>query len=1290
MNAWDRENARVGGTTPGRLSGWDAANAAAKERARLREANQPQVQVPPPPSAKQLQYQAEADQYKKEADYANSKMGLLTNTLKAMPGNFYRGAASVVNDPYKTLIATPAVRTVDALGALAGLGVRKIGEKTDNQSMVNFGNRALAYTNQAKTVPGLLPGTSVTVNPMKGFGEGGGSQIAGQTLKAVSELYGGSKAASVINKFVPGNRLPAFLSGMATGGVAGGGYGAGSALEEPDPTLRSVVTAGAVGTGVGMTLGGGFGLLGNALSKRAATKAAELERARTVQVPVNGSRNATQIPVNAIDNSWREGAPNVPGPVMKGQHVSGPVAKQEPDIQFGKGVAPETRGIKYTPDNELPTISFDGKRVPKAKPVEVAKPVVKPVEVAKPQTKIQQDMAALEKRMDTPKPIRVEEKTKTPVLEKPSAARRGVSDIKVRQSAPEIKQQVQKGIATAEKEAFKSNSKKITWLDKYRTPDRIFKKMGLEKEHKKYRVQKDIYEKELPKYKARVDTWYSELKGNKESQKKIFHALDGEAVVLNKQEKRIAEEIRSYFKEWADELGLPPDKRVTSYITHLFDDQIVKNSPDADLSSIIANEIPNSIYNPYLKQRMGAQGYKDDLFAALDAYTNRALRKKHLDPALKAIAGKIERRGTEFDDIFEMPPPKKNPGHSDEHLITDESQYDYLRTYLRQVTLKPHLTDIALDNTANLILREKFGKRPITKVLQALRRWSFRGTIGGNLSPVLRNLSQGVNTYATLGEKYTTIGYYRVMKPGARAELEREGVLLNNFITDRAHHRGMEMMAKFDKGLYYFFDKVEKTNRGAAYFGAKAKYLSKNPGKETEAILYAKSIVRKTQFLYDEVDTPIGMSSEVKKTLLQLQTFTTKQIEFLAGMLKDKDAAGLIRYGMAGYVFVNTLGRAFGMEEKELLPMFRFGSPAATKAIWEGVKAGVNAPNKKGEERTLEEKATDVGKAALLLFPGGSQIKKTYEGSKAVEEGGVYGPSGRLMYLQGMTFAEKMQAYAFGKYASNEAGAFFDALDEKKKREKNIKPTYEKAYKLVDEGKIDEANALMETLDGQQMKDFKAYEAKVEEERNLVVKRKMLPLYLDAKALNDSGQTDKANEIFNNLSEDEQKQFEAVAKEAEGVIDTAEERNALKLVGAYMLAFKIDWRNASKALLTPEKLGRVKGNLVEMQRFYGKDYQAVGGSEDYIFKQLKLLGIPANERDNYRLEHIHPVKAGGDNNPENLRVVDINTHNYWTDFDVAIGYAVQDKKITMKEAGVIARDFKNGIITAEEFMAAIK
>jgi hypothetical protein len=61
-----------------------------------------------------------------------------------------------------------------------------------------------------------------------------------------------------------------------------------------------------------------------------------------------------------------------------------------------------------------------------------------------------------------------------------------------------------------------------------------------------------------------------------------------------------------------------------------------------------------------------------------------------------------------------------------------------------------------------------------------------------------------------------------------------------------------------------------------------------------------------------------------------------------------------------------------------------------------------------------------------------------------------------------------------------------------------------------------------------------------------------------------------------------------------------------------------------------------------------------------------------------------PVSAGGDSSPENLKVVDRETHNSYTKFDIALGNAVKDKTLTRKEAEKIAKDYKNGGISEDE------
>ena len=167
---------------------------------------------------------------------------------------------------------------------------------------------------------------------------------------------------------------------------------------------------------------------------------------------------------------------------------------------------------------------------------------------------------------------------------------------------------------------------------------------------------------------------------------------------------------------------------------------------------------------------------------------------------------------------------------------------------------------------------------------------------------------------------------------------------------------------------------------------------------EDQAIDYAKDIVRKTQFVFDSVDTPVGMSSDIMKTLFQFQSFSTKQIEFLGGKAKGafygkekaKNIIGLIRYALAGIIFVYTVGKAINMKPKELLPFYRFKIPPSLKFPVESIKAALNTPDKFGNTRDTKKKLEDIGKSAVGLFPAGSQIKRTAEGIQAVKEGGSH------------------------------------------------------------------------------------------------------------------------------------------------------------------------------------------------------------------------------------------------------------------------------------------------------------
>jgi len=544
---------------------------------------------------------------------------------------------------------------------------------------------------------------------------------------------------------------------------------------------------------------------------------------------------------------------------------------------------------------------------------------------------------------------------------------------------------------------------KVNLLDYIRTPDRVLKKIGFEKEAQFLRNQYEEYVKELPKNIDKITDWYKQVP--KDSGERIFQWLDGKEVQLYGNELKVAGEIKAYLAEWADRLGLPQDNRVTNYITHLFDDQLLAKEFDEDLAKIIANKIPGEVYDPFLLRRLGAQGYKQDVWGALDAYTKRATRKVHLDPALEKMQDKA--------------------GASLEFSNLEQSQFDYIKSYVDRVNMRPTNIDNLLDNGFKQIFGYGLGQRPINRISGLMRRLTYRGMLGLNLGSALRNLSQGVNTYAVLGERDIALGYMKLFSKENRDELAREGILANNFIQDRALSSTKKLMEKADKGLWVFFDAAEKLNRGSAYLGAKSKALRKGMN-EKDAIEYAKTIVRKTQFQYDAVDTPVALSSDLVKTLMQFQTYTTKQTEFLAELAYERNFAALARYGLAGLAFVYTIGEAFGMEPKELLPVYRFDTPPSLKFPVELTKALLDAPDKYGNDRDLEQKASDVGKTMWGLVPGGMQLKKTVQGMEASSEGGSYDASGKKQFEVGGTPLKDAQSALFGKYASKEAKDYFD------------------------------------------------------------------------------------------------------------------------------------------------------------------------------------------------------------------------------------------------------------------------
>jgi len=152
-----------------------------------------------------------------------------------------------------------------------------------------------------------------------------------------------------------------------------------------------------------------------------------------------------------------------------------------------------------------------------------------------------------------------------------------------------------------------------------------------------------------------------------------------------------------------------------------------------------------------------------------------------------------------------------------------------------------------------------------------------------------------------------------------------------------------------------------------------------------------------------------------------------------------------------------------------------------------------------------------------------------------------------------------------------------------------------------------------------------------------------------------------------------------------------ETRSTKDLVKDYWHAFNTDSGNAWKALLGPEKLDVVKGELVELQRFYGIEFDEKGGSQEYKKELMEVQGLSWDDAGDYKLEHIVPRIVGGGNEPGNLYIETNELHDSYIKVEVNAGMAVIEGRLTRKEAEKLFKDLKiNKTLTLKELEAKLK
>ena len=368
-------------------------------------------------------------------------------------------------------------------------------------------------------------------------------------------------------------------------------------------------------------------------------------------------------------------------------------------------------------------------------------------------------------------------------------------------------------------------------------------------------------------------------------------------------------------------------------------------------------------------------------------------------------------------------------------------------------------------------------------------------------------------------------------------------------------------------------------------------------------------------------------------------------------------------------------------------------SPVAPLADFENILNAGKDYIELGKTDKLRKELTKWG-MGFSGIGGAATVNRFVDGMIANAKGFVETRGGDIAFpVEGI---DKVLAPIVGPYSTRAGIEYSESFDPNsaeakadRKNEKRILPLYNLAQEHIAEGEEDKAQAIVDALSDEDYETYKKIKADDKKKEALELQKQMFPVVKSNQKLLDEGKKDEAQAVVDALSDEEYKAYQKVKKSLKETkkVEDAYGRSKLGIASDYVKAFTKDPANAFRALFTKEKLGLVEGNLVELQRFYGVDFRDEGGSQEYKRTLMASEGIPWSEASKWKLEHITPVKAGGSSADKNLMLVDNTMHDFFTPVDIAVGNAVRSGIITRKKAEGLMTDFKvNKVLTAEEVL----
>lgn len=403
----------------------------------------------------------------------------------------------------------------------------------------------------------------------------------------------------------------------------------------------------------------------------------------------------------------------------------------------------------------------------------------------------------------------------------------------------------------------------IGYWHKYRNPYEVFNKMGLVREV--YLPSRDAEVAKLDDKQTFMKEVYElrKLRGHtKESPRKIMDSIEypDEKIDLNPAEKRGRKFAKKFLDDWANKLELPPEKRRKNYVTHIFEASM-KGSLDRDnkidpdiMRAFEFGAIPKTMFNPFLQVRMGRKtGLKRDIWAALEAYENQALKVFHYEPILKKM------------NIYAR-------------FLPDLS-HKYMSNYVKRMTNRPLDIDKGINNDIIEIMKAIDKSAPMQKT--ALKKLApyinteaqgnmagriayyytgilYETALGGRPISAIRNLGQGTLTVAEVGAANYMKGIGMLMTKAGRDALHKSVVYRSRkyaLLPGYSDYMPEKLRKISQATLMYLFKTADKFNVSSAFC---AGYQEANRLGCPEKICMERGdeVAEKTQYMYTKMASP--------------------------------------------------------------------------------------------------------------------------------------------------------------------------------------------------------------------------------------------------------------------------------------------------------------------------------------------------------------------------------------------------------------------------------------------------